>query len=206
MKPLFLILSPRDIPQVIESLKQCPFDKLWIKYHPSWWAHRYGKQMFLSHKEYSHLVLWADDLIYDHQVMMRLFSYAARYPLTTGIANVDMDGHKEEACITKNLPAINREYRLYNWYRMDELDHGSMFVKHSGMAAAVIERELVERLSFDGDDMGHAQDVIISHELDKMGLRILAVTGCRFLHLRHGGEIMNGRKEAFTKWDIQSRN
>lgn len=209
IKPLFCMLSPRDIPQVLDSLKQCPYDKLWIKYHPSYYAYQYARQMFLEHKEYTHLVIWTDDVVYDDEFFTILMMSAKDKAIVTGVGNVDTDGFSEFLTITHNLPTVNRDRRVYSWYhdseRYNTFRHSLIEVPHSGMIPAIIERNLVAALSFMGDQgygiNSHAQDVMMSNELHNMNQKLYANTMCKFLHLRHGGEIMVNKKPGQVWWE-----
>ena len=74
VKPLIFIPSVRDLPEVKEAVDKLPYDKLWVKYMKQGQAYVTGRNFFLSHPEYTHLVINPDDLIVTEEQIEQLLS------------------------------------------------------------------------------------------------------------------------------------
>lgn len=200
-KLLFAVLSPRDIPRVIMSLQDAPFDQYWVRFYPSRQAYKIARDYFLAHAEYTHLVIWTDDLVYDHEQFMKLARLAGRTEehVICGVANVDRDALKDYLTITKNLPALDKGRRQYAWYHKDAVQ-GIFYVQHSGLTPGILDRAAAYWYPFyRGDETGNNQDVMLSHSVAEGGGHILCNADARFLHLRHAAEIKNGHVPAYTE-------
>lgn len=55
--------SPRDIPEFLEAIGKIEEDRFFCKYMPEKFAYDTIYDVFSTHKEYTHLVIWPDDLI-----------------------------------------------------------------------------------------------------------------------------------------------
>lgn len=86
MKPLIFIPSPRNLPKFNECISKVKkYDKLWVKYWEQTQAYMIARNWFLNDEEYTHLVIFPDDMIgFEHQIDL-LLKY--RLPVVSGWCN-----------------------------------------------------------------------------------------------------------------------
>lgn len=104
MKPLLCVFKPRDIPQFDESLKDLPYDKLWLKYIPMEEARNKARSYFLEHREYTHLVILTDDLITTSETLSLLAQNTQHYNIISGWANGNTTFGFNDTDISQHLP------------------------------------------------------------------------------------------------------
>lgn len=170
--PLFCSPSPRDIPEVMECHRRLPFDRLYAKYFVEREAYWHLRRFFLSHPEYTHLVLIPDDLVFKMSDVEQLYRDLREYDyaILSGICNVDLGPNRDKWSITENLPHPIRPlkkvdnpqgnrrwfgWRWYSWYTNESIrdeqkrQNREIFrVQHSGFALQSIRRDIVERVEF----------------------------------------------------------
>lgn len=178
--PLFCSPSPRDITEVIQCHQKIPYDRLYAKYFIEREAYWHLRNFFLQHKEYTHMVIIPDDLVFTPEDVEQLYNDLKEYdyPILAGICNVNLDNFKDYYAITQNLPHPIRPlkkqddpdgkrrwlgWRWYVWYNdstiKDEQERQKrtiIRVMHSGFALQCLRRDVVEAIAFttDAEDNG----------------------------------------------------
>lgn len=170
--------SPRDLPEVYSALKKCPYDRLYAKYFPEVQAYTLLRNYFLSHAEYTHLVICPDDLIIEKKNVENLRDILEKQPydVLAGVCNVDLGENRGKLNVTHNLPHPTRwvpergqtGWRTYDWFREDEVTEGIFPVKFSGFACQAISREIVERLPFQDDSAFNGTPGMTTGAIDVM--------------------------------------
>lgn len=203
-KLLICIPSPRDDPRFEHCMSFIPHDKLWMKYIP--YIHgpyQKMRQYFLNNEEYTHLAICADDMLVGVTGVAKLWEDAKEYKVISGMTNYTIQdleqGNNCRLAITKNLPALKREYRTTDFYTFGELAYtGIVPVKWQGTIFTIIPRHIIEWLSFDGDiwkgvnlGTGYAYDVAIAHQLWEKGQTQWVDTSVMFKHLK-GEKLQSG--------------
>lgn len=92
VRPLLVIMSPRDIPWIKKQYDSLDYiDTLWVKYYPTDQTVRIAKRYFLAHKQYTHLILTADDTAPDYDGIPMLVADIIKYnfPVITGCCSSD---------------------------------------------------------------------------------------------------------------------
>ena len=185
MKPLLCIPSPRDIPEFFEATAFLLADKLWVKYHTEAKAYSAIRKYFVKHTEYTHLVLLPDDLIVQPADFARLVKDVKthRLDVLSGMCNVEFSArHIFNIC--DSLPSLALSDRDYKWKCETDIEHGIIRVGFSGEALMFLSRRVVEKLSFAGDERDSSYDLVMCHELAKLGVPIYVDTSVRMLHLK----------------------
>lgn len=148
IKPLMCIASPRDYPEVKPHRDIIPCDKLWAKYYSEPEAYKILTDYFLTHKEYTHMVIAPDDLIVRKRDFDGLLNDLLNtdYPVLSGICN-------------RNWQEINR-YSTY-WkcdtsvpLTDDDILSGVPIkrVEFEGFTCPFIRRDVVKSIQFNGHD------------------------------------------------------
>lgn len=190
INPLLFIPSPRDIPEVIESWDTIRHDRLIIKRKLEPRAYREGRDFFLEHKEYTHLVICPDDLVLNSSGFNILMDDIKEhnYATISGIANIDETSLNVKCCqptgsLEGDKPPSD------NWYRTDRtpyLPTEPIFeAGHSGFACQFISRRLMQNLSFTGIKDGGFMDWKMSKECKDLKIPIMIDRRAEFYHMRN---------------------
>jgi len=171
--------SPRDIRAVYDALKACPYDRLYAKYFPETTAYNKMRDWFLSHKEYTHLVICPDDLIVEKSNIKQLVNVLLDndYDQLAGVCNVDLAENSKFLNVTTNLPHPTRTvperdiigWRFYDWIpKTKKFKDKIISVPFSGFAAQAISRRVVEKLKFQDDHLFNGQPDMQTGAIDAM--------------------------------------
>jgi hypothetical protein len=191
INPLLFSPSPRDIPAVLELWETLQYDHLVEKYMRPLAAYQAGRQYFLEHKEYTHLVVCPDDLEVTETVLNMLVSdiMVHNYPVIAGMCNMD-EGQPE----LYNIQAKGISYKdnkppafKDSWIRRGKLPAEPIFeVGFAGFGCEFIERSVMEKVSFTGatnDKQGNF-DWQFTRECVSMGIPIMVDQRANIWHRR----------------------
>lgn len=194
--PILFIPSPRDIPEVKKWWPLLPYDKFIVKYTPQLSAYTQGKVFFLSHPEYSHLVMMPDDLEVppDKLEQLRDRMQFHKLKVISGISNIDED--RPDMWTAQPL-GCNFELDhppSHLWYNRENSKHfsakltteGMMQVGHVGFSCEIIERSVFEKVSWMGSSTQKSGnfDWQFSHDCKDLGVEIWVDTTVKLWHRR----------------------
>ena len=170
---------------------------------PEYKAYPLMRDKFLNHpsERYTHLIICPDDLLIDdkNKIQMLLDNYNDIEPserdntIMSGYCNVDHGINGKFANITIADVSPLRKGRIYNWVRLDELEHKKRLisVKFAGFPLFAIPRNIVEQIPFRNDSpTGHFDgcgccvDVMFCHDVIKMGAKIFVDPRVKLNHLK----------------------
>lgn len=201
---LVAIPSPRDIPEFKKAVDEClqPYDKVWFKYfHQASNPYNLIREYFLKRPRYSHIAILPDDLVINKQGVDKLIdnvvSDPQKYRVMMGTCLVDStQWGRQFLAFTKNIPALNRSERTYEWYMVRNVvgkNLGILQAAHCGTPFAILSKDVMKLVSFDNDlkwnqnqmnNVGMAEDVVLSHDLDRLGIPIYVDTDVFFDHMK----------------------
>jgi hypothetical protein len=130
LEPLIVSPSPRDIPSVIEALGKVNFiDKLLVKYYrPEYRAYELIQDFFLKNEQYTHLIIWPDDLLVSvanvTQLLLDLNQHD--YPVIGGICQIDNDWYYDKMIVSLRplYPKRDDRFRYFekfeDYYKYDQ--------------------------------------------------------------------------------------
>lgn len=167
------------------------------------------RDYFLSHKEYTHLVIATDDIVVkpEHITQLQKDLEEHDYPVLSGIMNVDLDD-KVFVNICQTMPTKQRKGRKYNQYTRDTLPDENIFqVGFSGFPLMAIRRDIVEQFEFRGDrvwqglssDRGASYDLVFCWDCKDSNIPIFVDKRIDMLHLRTKGGLVINDKDARTQ-------
>ena len=191
-------------------MEKIPCDKLFINYIPYPWPHRIARDYFLTHPEYTHLMIIPNDLIVtlkDYRKMVRNIDNYPMIDVICGVCNVDTEQEKDYWAICQNLPALGS--MDYQWYpsKIKEYLQGAIIrVPFAGMPFMCMARHVIEGLTrnearpgYDGTELfgkdGFATDVHLCHNLWNNHIPIYCDTSIEMLHLRYKYDMLVGKKD-----------
>ena len=184
--------SPRDIEEVYDSWSNLPYDKYVVKNYLEKPAYQIGRDFFLENEEYTHIVICPDDIIIDYHAFELLKNTIQKNNISNlcGVAMVD-ETSNAYACKPLGIPYDSMAGGSY-YYRDKQRDYPLLPVNkvievgYTGFMIQFLERELVEKLSFEGGcEKGEGcMDLKQSQEMDGLDERYFVHTGAFFTHLR----------------------
>lgn len=146
--------SPRANIEIVECWNsKLPCDKILPTFVTEWKAYQLMRNYFLSHKEYTHLVLATDDIVVlpKHIDILQDDLEQHDYPILSGMMNVD-EPEPDKMNLTWEMPAKDRTMRKYRWMVRSELPQERFFeVAFSGFPLMAMRRDIVERYTFPAD-------------------------------------------------------
>lgn len=206
MWPLVCVLSPRNIPMVIQGHETFSYvPHLWLKYWRAIEAYKILTDFFLEFTHFTHLVISPDDLVVREEHYKQLSHIVEKndYPVFGGVCNVDI-AHPDLMAICKDeVPHIIRKYRkAYRYYNiaLEKQKTGIIQVKFAGMPFLFIRRDIVEKICFTGDTVydetrKHIEpksfDLAFSYECEKHKIPIHVDLGVKMLHLNGVSDYVN---------------
>jgi len=199
MKILLVYLQPKDIPEVLEPLKEIPCDKLFLKYQPYPSVYQNAFLFIKNHSEYTHIFWLQNDIILTKKDFAKAKSRLLNYNLDLlGLGmNVDMSGGRYKCAYTIEPFEIHKikriEWALFGQY------HGLKNVFHNG-GPFLITRELYLKYPLHGDiETGYNADMNQGLELWRDNIPYPLDTNINLLHLRYIGIMQVGKKESCAK-------
>jgi len=192
LEPLLFCPSPRDLPEFYEEFNKIHnYDKYFVRYtKPEVQAYDWGRDIFLEHKEYTHLVICPDDLIIRQEHIDKLYNdliYLGDIgeidtTCIGGFCNLNTTDQQQMSniCINRvNIdPYPNRRYSFVTleYLRNVSLVFGRFIrVGFSGFPLLAIPRSIVEKIEFRNDsrdgweDYGCCLDVMFCHDVYELG-------------------------------------
>jgi len=206
LKPLLFLPSPRDIPEVKESVDKLKIDKYWVKYYPQEEAYQTARNFFLYNYEYTHLIIHPDDLLSQNWQLEHLLLSAATDAVMSGwCINTILPNWQElnQSSLSKTLPhnpPSEATYNTYNFMKVKNIESllskgtAIIKVKFSGFALCCIPRVVLEKVAFRGD-RDCCMDSTFALDLEDEGIEQFANLRVRTQHLRREpSELLVGKK------------
>ena len=180
MKPLLFLPSPRDIPEVKESVDKLKIDKYWVKYHKQEEAYIIARDFFLRHYDYSHLIIHPDDLLATQQALEYLLMSVDDKVISGWCINTIKEEWQElnQSSISYTLPYDPPRASTYNTFGFIPVENlenllregkSIIKIKFSGFALCCIPRTVLEQIRFRGDH-DCCMDSTFSLDLDGNGI------------------------------------
>ena len=160
VNPLMVVMSVRDFPISWYWIDKVRYlDKLIIKYHPHHEAHRVARKWFLDNPQYTHMLIYAEDVIATPcHIALLIHDYIEYgYPVISGYSNwewmndwvniTDRDMRK----ISVIMPQQYRFHRLKDLLKSmidGKVEYPLKKVFFVGLPLTLIRRDVVEKVPF----------------------------------------------------------
>jgi len=205
-------MNAADYPGIQRALKEIPCDKFIVNYTPYPHPHNLAREFFLSHKEYTHLIIQPQDLLVTKEDYLSLIESVKDYDVLSCVCNVEREGHPDHHKwnICKKIPSKDRLKRYYNWFPETDKKLGIVQVEFQGMAFTIISRNIIERHTLDGEwifkgaihsGIGQylaAPDLTFCHCCLDLNIPIYTNTDIRLIHYSNHKPNLVGKREAST--------
>jgi len=193
--PLLFYMNTSDYEDIKNELKKIPCDKFITHYFPYPHPHNLAREHFLSHPEYTHLIIMAHDVIckYENFVRLQEVIMHQNYDVYAAVCNVEQPGHRLNgvANVCYDLPGKDPNKRYFHWIPFGL--KGIHQVKHQGNALTCLSRSIIERRNIEGSyffqgynnrdpNVGIAPDLAMSHKLAQAMIPIYADFDNQLIH------------------------
>lgn len=202
-----------DCYPAIDGLKQIPADQLHVNYYPYPENYKVIEEFFESHKEYTHILYVAPDVVLERHGWDCLVKYIKdNDPLVYGpCCNVDTAEYEDCLACCLVLPTLEYETRKYKWLkesqRKDAISRGHDIIEVKFNAnLAFIRRDIKDSIKYmsipyETDERpinesrgGYACDLAFCHSLASRDISPLVDLRIKLKHLRYCGELQVGKK------------
>ena len=226
MKPLIIVLSPREIRKfksAIDTINH--IDKFWIRNHIKTEALPLAQKTFLENKQYTHFIPLPDDLVVPKSKINRLIEDYLTHikdiqnTVVCGFCNVDTMALQYHAAISFTRVSTERKGRQYNFETLRKIRQQrkvSNFIKvgWAGLPLMIIPRYIMERVTLRNDsptgkdETGCCYDVMFCHDAQELGFNILCDTRVELNHLKYTNEaittlhLKHKKKETYWEYAI----
>ncbi len=195
INPLICIPSCRDIPAVKKLWHEIPYDKWIEKYKLHWPAYVGIKKFFSENTQYTHMIIYADDLEVTPTDIEILLNDVKRsgYETISGYCNIDESQPDTYAIqpmgcdYSRDGPRVDKGA----WYMKNEkpvlpTDKTIIEVGHSGFCCQIISRELFNKITIVGknNEVRGNFDWQFSKECHKLGVPLLVDLRVKLWHRR----------------------
>ncbi len=216
INPLVCFGNALDCKEAIQSFDDLPCDKLRMDYTKYPYNYRIAQKYFLEHKEYTHFIYMAPDMVISVSQFEELEKRVLTndYDVYGGVCNVDMGKYSEHLACCIKLPKLPYELRRYRWVSESQrqwfMNSGinKLRVKFNALAFCFIKREILEKYEFttvpyETDERpiwesrgGYACDLAFAHYCDFSKIDILVDLQIKLKHLRYSGKNQVGKKDS----------
>jgi hypothetical protein len=151
--PLFAIMSPRDIKFVKEGLDKIDYiDKIFVKYFNAVDALKKMYEYFLSHKEYTHIIIHSDDAVPNYEYIAMLIADVKKYRFKSLSGIVLMDYFTQDNRVSVTIkPVYGLHYLVRDSYACIPYEFinlkGIIRVWFQGFALTMLSRDIVEQVA-----------------------------------------------------------
>ena len=215
VNPLVCFGNAYDCKEAINSFNDLPCDKLRLDYVKYPLNFLQAQKFFLQHKEYTHFIYLAPDLIITKKQFIELKENIINndYDVYGPVCNVDKGKYSNKLACCLKLPELPFHLRLYRFVdesnRLYFLEHDVKIlkVKFNALAFCFIKRSILEKYSFttlpfETDEkpiwkrkVGYACDLAFAHYCDFSDIDIIVDLRIKAEHLRYPGPLLVGKKD-----------
>ena len=212
--PLVCFGNAYDCKEALEAFEDLPCDKLKLDYIKYPLNYLEAQRFFLEHKEYTHFIYQAPDLIVSKSQFNELKENVINndYDVYGPVCNVDKGKYSNKLACCLKLPQIPFHLRLYRFVdesaRMYFLEHDVKIlkVKFNALAFCFIKRKILEDYKFTTvpyeidarpvweRNTGYACDLAFAHYCDFSNIDIFVDLRIKAEHLRFAGSLQVGKK------------
>jgi hypothetical protein len=190
MNPALLVLNPRLIPDCIDAIQALNIPTCWLSYMPELGAAHHANEQ-IENTDFSHYVVLSDDTIPTPEALDLVLeaATATMYTCVTGYCNLDTDLYADIVNLTTNplppLPAKSTSYHFMSRAQVDQHHEATIPTTFAGLALTCLSRDLWLQHPLEPYiDTGGQMDYILSRNLAKAGVPIVAAVGAYVHHVK----------------------
>jgi len=213
VKPLLMIMNPRNISQCMTALEALDIDKVWLKN----WSERELVSVIsevIESTDHDVIGLVSDDTIPPNSSLRLILDAFEPSAVYTGYCNMDED--REEVNLSRK-PLIVQPVAVADCYdfptRAEVDSHDGLYRSFfTGFAMTFMSKDMWLKYPFDCiGDPGYQSDYLLSCRLQSDDVDVWAIPGAFMPHLRlnestkhlEGGTVMVGNGMGRVVWDLK---
>lgn len=190
MRPLLLVLNPRDIRECVESIARLPIDKAWLRSYTEDELTRVIPEVISdADGSYDYFLIVPDDCVVTPGALASVLEQADAHPVVTGFTRLDAT-HPLVNITTRPLIGDEPVPGAYDFYAYADVmahDGPTLPTGFVGFALTGMSRELWQRFPFQARGVGSTaccSDFDLSVRLRDAGIPMVAVTGGYVEHVK----------------------
>jgi len=199
MKILLVYLQPKDIPKVLEPLKDIFCDKLYLKYFPYPDVYFEALDFIKRHTEYTHIFWLQNDIILNPSDFDNALRKINANQILGLSMNVGLSGNQKFYDAYTIEPFEINKHKKIEWAKKGQYK-GIKNVFHNG-GPFLIERKLYLEFPLHGDlKTGFNADMYMGFELWRANIPYPLDTEANLKHLRYVGKMQVNLKRPHTEY------
>lgn len=190
MRPLLLVLNPRDIRECVESISRLPVDKAWLRSYTEEELSRVIPEVISeADAAYDYFLIVPDDCVVSPGALAAVLEQAEAHPVVTGFTRLDAT-HPMVNLTTRPLIGDEPVPGAYDFYSYaDVMAHDGPVIDTGfvGFALTGMSRDLWQRFPFRARGCGPTaccSDFDLSVRLRDAGIPMVAATGGYVEHVK----------------------
>lgn len=190
MRPLLLVLNPRDIRECVESIARLPVDKAWLRSYTEEELSRVIPEVVRdADAAYDYFLIVPDDCVVTPGALAAVLEQAEANPVVTGFTRLDAT-HPMVNLTTRPLIGdvpVPGAYDFHSYADVMAHDGPTIATGFVGFALTGMSRELWERFPFRARGVGPTaccSDFDLSVRLRDAGIPMVAATGGYVEHVK----------------------
>ena len=190
VRPLLIVLNPRDIRECVESIARLPVDKAWFRSYTEEQLSSAVPQLISEvDAAYDYFVIVPDDCVVTPGALAAVLEQAERHEVVTGFTRLDST-HPLVNITTRPLVGdtpVPGAYDFYSYADVMAHDGPTLPTGFVGFALTGMSRELWTRFPFRARGVGPTaccSDFDLSVRLRDAGIPMTAVTGGYVEHVK----------------------
>lgn len=190
MRPLLLVLNPRDIRECVESISRLPVDKAWLRSYTEEELSRVIPEVVSdAGSSYDYFLIVPDDCVVSPGALAAVMAQAEAYPVVSGFTRLDAT-HPMVNLTTRPLIGDEPVPGAYDFYSYaDVMAHDGQVIDTGfvGFALTGMSRDLWQRFPFRARGCGSTaccSDFDLSVRLRDAGIPMVAATGGYVEHVK----------------------
>lgn len=179
MKPLLLVMNPRDIRECVDSIARLPIDRVWLRsYTEAELVDAIPAALDLAGPEYDYVFLVADDVVVFPGALDAVLSLAENLDVVTGYTR--LDSTSPFVNITKRPLAgdvpVAGAYEFFRYEEVASAETAAVSTGFVGFALTGMRRALWDEFPFAvfGSPPGYSSDFALSVRLRDAGVPMFA--------------------------------
>jgi len=188
MKILLVYLQPKDIPEVLEPLKDIFVDKIYLKYMKYPEVYEVALKFIKNHTEYTHIFWLQNDIVLNNSDFEKAVTRIHENNILGLSMFVEMENFKDMAYTIEPFKITEQKYE---W-----AIHGTkgiIQVFHNG-GPFICKREFYLKYPLTGDFQGYNADYYHGFEMWRNNEPYYLISDANLSHLRFKGEMQVHKK------------
>jgi GT2 family glycosyltransferase len=189
VRPLLLVMNPRDIRECVESIARLPIDRVWLRsYTERGLEEAIPRALAEAGPDYDYVLLVADDVVVFPGALDAVLALGKSYDVVTGYTRLDSTSpfvNLTRKPLAGDVPVAG-SYDFYRYAEVAGYEDEVVPTGFVGFALTGMPRDLWDRFPFSalGGEPGYSSDFALSVRLRDAGIPMVAARGGYVEHVK----------------------